>query len=340
MKIRKLKDDKYKLALYYLEQKLGKSHIINNPDEDYRFCCPKCRHKNEKLVVTFQNKEYPNGCYHCWTCGDKGNNIYQLFYNLFPSNHFVFRELFEYVDSEPTQSIRNEQKNTLLNKLRNIKNNEESLISSCVIPPEYIKYRNLTYNNINTEGYTFLKNYLQKRMISPEDIIKYDIHFDINSAKLLFPSYSIQGSLNYFVTHCPKIKQYILGDVKKSKIIWNELFINWSKPVVLVEGIYDAITVGDNAIPLLSSSVDENYEVFKRICKHRTPVYLGLDMDVPDSYKYKVARLFENHGIITYILNWTQKDANETGKLKIKDVIDNKQRINWETETLKKKIKI
>jgi hypothetical protein len=38
-------------------------------------------------------------------------------------------------------------------------------------------------------------------------------------------------------------------------IIGNEVFINWSEPVTLVEGSFDAISVKNNVIPLFGTSM-------------------------------------------------------------------------------------
>lgn len=343
MKNHNLKEDKYRLALYFLEQKLGRHHTINNPDEDYRFLCPKCKHQNAKLVVTFKNKEYPNGCYHCWTCGDGGNSIYQLFYNLFPTNHPLFREIFECAEEDVRPTIENTQKQDLLQKLHRFSLSASDIIdkeylSGIILPPEFTKYGNATYEQIYTEGFTYLINYLTGRGITLEDIIKYDIHFNINNKQLLFPSYGINGKLNHYIIHSPLFKRYTLGNVKKEQIIWNELHINWSKPVVIVEGVYDAITVGDNAIPILGSTLSDKFALFKKIIRHKTPIEIGLDMDVSDEYKYNLAMMFNKHGVDASLLRWKGKDANETGKLQIEGVRKNKQKINWQQAILKKKL--
>ena len=52
-------------------------------------------------------------------------------------------------------------------------------------------------------------------------------------------------------------------------IVFNELFVDWKEKVYLVEGIFDAIAVGMNAIPILGSTINENSNLFKKLIKNR-----------------------------------------------------------------------
>ena len=57
------------------------------------------------------------------------------------------------------------------------------------------------------------------------------------------------------------------------------MFIDWASEIVLVEGVFDAIKAGRNAIPLLGSTLREESKLFQKIVKNDTPVYLALDPD-------------------------------------------------------------
>ena len=63
------------------------------------------------------------------------------------------------------------------------------------------------------------------------------------------------------------------------EIIFNSLMVDWDEPVVLVEGVFDAIVVGDNAIPILGSTLREDSKLFQALAIHDTPVYVALDAD-------------------------------------------------------------
>ena len=49
--------------------------------------------------------------------------------------------------------------------------------------------------------------------------------------------------------------------------------------MVLVEGVFDAIVAGENAIPILGSTLRETTKLFQAIAINDTPVYLALDAD-------------------------------------------------------------
>ena len=43
----------------------------------------------------------------------------------------------------------------------------------------------------------------------------------------------------------------------KSKIIFNELYIDWNEDLTLTEGVFDAIIAGQNSVPILGSSLKQ-----------------------------------------------------------------------------------
>ena len=77
-------------------------------------------------------------------------------------------------------------------------------------------------------------------------------------------------------------------------IIFNNLMVDWDSDIILVEGVFDAIRAGQNAIPLLGSQLSENSKLFQEIVRHGPKVYLALD---PDAEK-KSAKLIKK--MLTY----------------------------------------
>ena len=65
-----------------------------------------------------------------------------------------------------------------------------------------------------------------------------------------------------------------------------ELFINWSSPLVLVEGMFDALAVKRNAIPLLGKHIQR--ELMKKIVTSQVQkIYIALDKDAQqDAVKF------------------------------------------------------
>ena len=61
-------------------------------------------------------------------------------------------------------------------------------------------------------------------------------------------------------------------------IIGFELFINWNYPIVIVEGVFDAMSVKRNAIPIFGKTIPKSLK--REIVKQRVKdIYISLDRD-------------------------------------------------------------
>ena len=88
------------------------------------------------------------------------------------------------------------------------------------------------------------------------------------------------GDINYFIarSYVGHSWRYLNPPAKKD-VIFNELFIDWDEPITLVEGVFDAIAAGENAIPVLGSTLRDKTKLFQAIALNDTPVYLAFDQD-------------------------------------------------------------
>jgi hypothetical protein len=84
-------------------------------------------------------------------------------------------------------------------------------------------------------------------------------------------------------------------DISKD-IIFNYPYLDFDEDMVIVEGVFDAMKAGDNSVPLLGSTLNENSKLFSKIVKNDTPVYLALD---PDAHKKtnKLVSLFLKYDV-------------------------------------------
>ncbi|MEW3852040.1 hypothetical protein QOZ73_32900, partial [Pseudomonas aeruginosa] len=70
--------------------------------------------------------------------------------------------------------------------------------------------------------------------------------------RIIIPSYDKNGDLNFFSARDflnTSSYKYLFPKWSKD-IVGNELFINWSEPITLVEGSFDALSIRNNVIPL------------------------------------------------------------------------------------------
>ena len=82
-------------------------------------------------------------------------------------------------------------------------------------------------------------------------------------------------SRSYDSAFYPKYK----NPTASKNIIFNDLFVDWTSDVVLVEGVFDAIVAGRNAVPLLGSTLNQNSLLLRKIVKEDAGVYIALDPD-------------------------------------------------------------
>jgi len=87
--------------------------------------------------------------------------------------------------------------------------------------------------------------------------------------------------------------------------------INWDEPITLVEGVFDAMAVKRNAIPLLGKFVPKtlNDTIYK---KGVSNINILLDEDAQEQALYYTMQ-FQNQGITTKNIKPSDKDASDMG---------------------------
>jgi len=104
-------------------------------------------------------------------------------------------------------------------------------------------------------------------------------------------------------------------------IIPFDWFIAWSQPIILCEGVFDAISIRTNAIPMLSKKPSKSLlrKVFEKKVK---TVYIALDDDAKKD-AYRLSEFFKDFGIDSKVVNLpVDKDPNDLGWERITALID------------------
>ena len=102
----------------------------------------------------------------------------------------------------------------------------------------------------------------------------------------------MDGDCNYFIARSYVGHSYrYLNPPADRDLVFNELMIDWDEPIVLVEGVFDAVTIGQNAIPILGSTLREKSRLFQAIAIHDTPVYMALDHDAEKKAEWIIKSL-------------------------------------------------
>jgi hypothetical protein len=278
--------------LELLETILGKGRQTSG--DNVAFFSPFCDHHKQKLEINLDSsiKENP---WHCWISNEKGRSVHTLFKKL-RVNKNVIKKLEDITGSKFFFAGTEKE-----NKLR--------------LPDEFIPISTLKPTDLKNP---YIKNvlvYLKKRGINAIDIVRYNIGYCSSGeygGRILIPSYDAHGNLNYFITRSLSDFGMKYKNPKVSKdIIPFDFYINWDIPVVLVEGVFDAIAVKYNAIPLLGKFMSK--ELRKKIIeKNVRKIYLALDTDaITDTIK--IATYCMNNGISVYNVNLDKKDPSEMG---------------------------
>ncbi len=228
----------------------------------------------------------------CWVCDEKGRKISTLLYRL----GYVTKEIREILQDYDETSIKV----------------EESIEKVLRLPPSY---NALWRPNHHSYEYKNALRYVKQRGLRVVDIFRYHVGYDESGKfkdRLIIPSYDKDNKLNYFTT-----RRYYDGGVKyynppmsKNVVIFENL-INWNLPIVLVEGMFDAIAVRRNAIPLMGKVMSPLLQ--RRIIENRPPhVYVMLDSDA-NKESHEIEYYLKNININVSHVPTMGKDAADMG---------------------------
>ncbi len=255
---------------------------------EHYFQCPFCHNHKKKFAINTVKTVF-----HCWHCGAKGRSLITLFKRLdvSPSQLKELRALL------PDEQIRNYV--------------EEETTTDLHLPPGYkplwVSSKNIHYLNA-------LK-YLKNRGIAGYDIIRYQMGYAMDGPyanRIIVPSYDANNKLNYFIARSfydSGIK-YKNPPVSKNVVMF-ENQINWKMPLVLCEGVFDAIAIRRNAIPILGKFVPK--KLLKTMIKHQVKdVYVALDEDALTEAR-EIENSLSNYGMNVKLVNLDKKDPSELG---------------------------
>jgi len=74
--------------------------------------------------------------------------------------------------------------------------------------------------------------------------------------------------------------------------VFNDLFIDWNKDLILVEGVFDALVAG-NAVPILGSTLRKSSDLLRKIVYNDTPIYIAMDPDAAKKERRIIKMLLE-----------------------------------------------
>tara|TARA_B100001287_G_C22638070_1_gene508644 strand:- start:407 stop:1336 length:930 start_codon:yes stop_codon:yes gene_type:complete len=255
--------------------------------------CPHCNHHKPKLEVNFTENKDGHNPWHCWVCNKKGKSIGLLLRG-----------------AGATQDIINEAKSLAKDVNSTYTPKTKTTIS---LPSEFISLKNVDKSNITARH---ALAYLKRRNISKYDILKYNIGYCENGLyanMIIIPTYDKDGRLNYFTARSFDKNAYVKyrNPQVSRDIIPNEHMINWRVPIILCEGLFDAIAIKRNAIPLLGKNIQSNL-MKKIVTSFVEKIYIALDKDAIKQALHFCEQLMME-GKEVYFVDMQDKDPSEMG---------------------------
>ncbi len=234
--------------------------------------CPSCNENKKvklKLVIRLDD-----GRYQCWVCGIKGGNIAYLASKYRKNADELFSVFGKKIKKDQDESP----------ELLQLPSESSFLLKSTRDPDQkaavrYIKSRGLNRTDV----------YRWRMMYSPSRS---------HRRRVIVPSFDIEGKLNYFISRSideDRKPRYVNSRVPKNDIIFNEIDIDWKRPIVLVEGVFDAMKCGENVIPILGSTLSKKSRLYSELTRHASEVTLSLDPDLKQK-SYTIANNLARDG--------------------------------------------
>ena len=275
-----------------------------------QFNCPFCADEKGGVDNKYNLEiSFSLGKYHCWSCGSAGS-ISKLIRR--KGGKSLCDEYF---------SIINEIKESQYYNLDMFKDNGDMFEEAYLkLPKTFTRIDLLSCKDKE------LKAYLEKRGITQELIDFYNIGrttWDEEDwswrNRIIFPSYSASGDLNYYIgrTYRSKDKRnkYKNCDADKNRIVLHEDKIQWDSDIYLVEGAIDCIYY-PNSIALMGKMLNAKMELYSKLRERANAnIIICLDADTTiDEVKriYKALDRGRLSGKIKYIrLDGDYKDFGE-----------------------------
>ena len=272
----------------FIESVFGNGKLARN-GRNFDVKCPICAPRDvskKKLAILLEDDR----C-HCWTCGYKAHTLAPLI------RKYGSRDLLaEYVEKYMPASERGRRYTDL-----DIVDEPPKL----ALPKDF---KLLVTASLRDPDVLAMRRYLMEptprgRGITERDMWYFKLGYSEEARwkrRVIVPSFDANGELNYFVGRAiDKFRKpkYDNPDQDKLPIIFNELNVDWTRELVLVEGAFDLMKCPDNTVAMLGSDLNEESALFNAIVAHGTPIVLALDDDMRYKKTPRIARKLAEYDI-------------------------------------------
>jgi DNA primase len=308
---------------------IGPSKTLKKNEHAYH--CPFCHHHKPKLQINDKTFKF-----HCWSCNAGGNLMYlgkRIGMSDFDLSDLIGRcGMSEEIRKKLKDDWGGSIKELLDNITAEIAEDDDENTSQLFLPSEFKPALELS-NSITNPLERNAISYLKQRGITKKHIIKYNIGFcptGLYGGRIIVPSYDSRNQLNYFIARsifAEEKQKYKNPPVSKDVIVFSNQ-IDWKQPITLCEGVFDAIALKRNSIPLLGKFVQKT--LMGAIKNTNPDIYICLDSDAQED-----AMVLYNK-IKPYVksvrnIKLDSKDAGENTFQNILKYQKNSVTLSWET---------
>lgn len=299
----------------FIESVLGRAQVYaKNIDVKCPFCDDS---KKKRLSIRLAD----DIC-HCWVCGFSSRTILPLVVK-FGSRDQVHEYKTRFIPELPDAK-----------KISAVNTDEARKIR---LPSDF-KLLALARDSKDPETRMMIR-YCEQRGLSDREFWHWRLGFSNQGAmrrRVIVPSFDASGEVNYYAARTIDPPPYFYGkyknaDADKNEIIFNELNIDWTQKLVIVEGPFDLMKCRMNATCLLGSSFSTKSRLFQKVLEHETPVVMMLDDEMQGKVQ-EIGRLLTSYNVTVYNTKFvSEHDPGEMTFDRVAEYVEKATPWSWAT---------